>query len=79
MKYFSHFLILFKYSCLYLTPPYPSHPHSPSLILPLFGFVHVPFIDVPENPPPFPPIIPSHFPSGYCQFVLNFSDFLINK
>ena len=23
--------------------------------------------------PPFPPIIPSHLRSGYCQFVLNFN------
>ena len=26
-----------------------------------------------KTPPHFPPIIPSHLPSGYCQFVLNFN------
>ena len=31
-----------------------------------FGFVHVSFIDVPENPSPFPHIIPSHLPSAWC-------------
>ena len=31
-------------------PPYPSHPHLPPSILPPFGFVHVSFIHVPENP-----------------------------
>ena len=54
------------------TPP-PSHPHYPPLILFAFGFVQVRFIEVPENPFPFPLIIPSYLPSGYCQFVLNFN------
>ena len=54
------------------TSPYPSHPHLPPSILPSFGFVQVSFIHVPDNTSPFPPIIPSHLPSGYCQFVLNF-------
>ena len=40
------------------TPRNPNHLHFPPLILPPFGFVHVSFIDVPENPSPFPPIIP---------------------
>ena len=55
-------LLLFKYSCLHLlpsTPPNPSHPHFPSLILPPSSFcVHVSFIVVPENPSLFPP----HYP-----------------
>ena len=52
---FFTFLLLFKYSVLHFppTPPKPSHPHVPPLILPPFGFVPVSFIDVPENPPPF--------------------------
>ena len=37
---------------------HPSHPHLPPLILPLFGFVHVSFIHVPENPSPLSP----HYP-----------------
>ena len=47
-----HFLLLFKYSCLHFpptTPPNPSHPRFPPLILPLCGFVPVSFIHVPEN------------------------------
>ena len=39
-------------------PSYPSHPHSPPLTLTLFGFVHVSFIHVPENPTSFS----SHYP-----------------
>ena len=67
--FYNFFLLLFKYSCLHFlptTPPrHPSHPHFPPWILPLFGFVHVSFIDVPEKPSSFPsPIIPSHIPSG---------------
>ena len=52
------FLLLFKYSCLHFPPTTltnPSHPHSPPLILPLFGFAHVSFIHVPENPVLFSP------------------------
>ena len=45
----------------------------PPLLAPTSGFVHVSFRVVPENPSLFPPIIPSHLPSGYCQIVLNFS------
>ena len=68
-------LLLFNYSCLNFpltTPsqPQPNPPPSPASTLPL-GFVHVSFIVVPENPPPF--IISSPLPSGYCQIVLNFN------
>ena len=70
-----HFLLLFKYRCLYF--PYTNPPTQPSqfppLILTLFGFVHVSFIDVPENLLPSSPIIPSYLPSGYCHFVVNFN------
>ena len=76
--YFIFIFLLFKYSCLHFPPtipPHPSHLHLPPLILPApLGFVHVSFIDVPENPSPFShhyPLPPS--PSGYCQFVLNFN------
>ena len=63
--FFPHFLS-FKYSCLHFpptTPPNPSHPYFPPLILPPFDFVHVSFIHVPENPFPFPPITPFHHPN----------------
>ena len=54
------------------TPLHPTHANFPPLILTPFGFDHVSFIVVPENPFPFPfPLIPSHFPYGYCQLVLN--------
>ena len=57
--FFTYFLLLFKYCCLHFTPttsPHPSHPHLPPLIpISLLGFVHVSFIDVPENPSPFSP------------------------
>ena len=59
------FLLLCKYSCFHfptITPPYPSHPHFPPLILPLFGFVHVSFIYVPENPSPLLPLSPPTCP-----------------
>ena len=57
-------------------PPLPpniatltSHPWSyPALVLsmcPSYMFL--------KTLPPFPCIIPSHLPSGYCQFVLNFN------
>ena len=38
--------------------PHPSHSHLPPLIPPALGFVHVCLIVVPENPSPFPHIIP---------------------
>ena len=68
--FFSHFLLLFKYSCLHFpstTPPRPSHPHFLPLILPCFGFVHVSFIYVPENPSPFS----SHYPLLFFFFKKN--------
>ena len=55
------------------SPPYPSYPHLPPLISSPAGFVHVFLIDVPEKPSPLSPIIPSHLPSSYCPFVLNFN------
>ena len=68
--------IFCKFNCCSSTvvsfSPHPSHPHSPSSILPLFGFVQVSFVDVPENTSAFPDIIPSHLPSGHCQFALYF-------
>ena len=73
-KVFLVFSLLFKYSCLLslpTTPHYPSHPHFPPLTLSPFGFVHVSFIHVPDNPSSFPPIISSPLPSCYCQFILN--------
>ena len=66
-------LFLFNYSCLHLpsTIPAPSQIHLPPVLPPLpLGFVHLSFIVVSEN---LTPIIPSQFPSGYCQFVLNFN------
>ena len=65
---FSHFCMLFKYSCLQFPhhhSPHPSHPHFPPLILFLFGFVHVSFIHVPDNPSPFSP----HHPSSPSPLV----------
>ena len=54
--------------------PHPSHPHLPPLIPPIFGFVHVSFRVIPENPFPFLPHYPLPLPSsGYCPFVLNFN------
>ena len=50
--------------------PHPSYPHFLPLILTLFGFVHESFIHVPETIPPFPPMPPSHLPSGYCHLFL---------
>ena len=73
--FFSHFLLLFKYSCLHCPPTtHPpamptSHPWSyPSLALslcPLYMFL--------KTLPHFSPIIPSNLPSGYCQYVLFFN------
>ena len=74
--FFIFILLLFKYSCLHFPPntlprPQSSPPTSPDYTP--HGFVHVSFRVVPENPSPFPPIISSHLPSGYCQIVLNFN------
>ena len=44
--YFKIILLLFKYSCLHLTPSnslHLSHPHLPPLIPFSLGFVHVAF------------------------------------
>ena len=46
-------------------PPNPSHPNFPPLILPLFVFVHVSFVDAPENSSFFSP----HYPL-LCPFYL---------
>ena len=43
------------------------------LILPHFGFAHVSFIHVPENPSLSPHNCPLPLPSGYCQFGLYFN------
>ena len=63
------FLLLFKYSCLHFPPHSPlPQPYPPPLVLsmcPLQLFL--------KTLPPFPRIIHSHLPSGYCQFVLNFN------
>ena len=58
-----------------ITLPHPTHLHLPHSILPLH---HCPFPWVLYTwslmtLPSFPPIIPSHHPSGYCQFVLYFN------
>ena len=69
-------VLLFKYSFLPFPPtplPNPSHPHLPALIPSGLGFGHVSFIVASENLSPYSPIIPSYFPSGYCQIVLNFN------
>ena len=59
-----------------ITPQHPSPLHILHLFpLPCFVIVRMYFIIVPVNPPPFPPIIPSSFPSRHCQPVLNFNVF----
>ena len=71
--FFSHFLLLFKYSCLHFPPTQPSP--LPTLDPTPFDFVHVSFIHVPENPSPFslfPPLSPP-LPSGYCLFLISMS------
>ena len=75
LSFFPHFLIVFQ---VWLSPfsphhsPLPSsHPHFSPLILtplvlsmcPLYMFLKT---------LPFSPVIPSHLPSGHCQFVLFF-------
>ena len=62
-KFFFHiFLLLFKYSCLLYPPPFqPPQPSPPPTLNPTqhpFGFVHVYFTHVPENPTHFSHIIP---------------------
>ena len=49
--------------------PHPNHPHFPPLILPPFGFVHEPFIDISENPSSFPAHYPLPPPSASCQLL----------
>ena len=78
LEIISFLLFLFFYCCsitvvsiflptVTFTPAIPSsHPWCyPLLVLsmfPLYMFL--------KTPPPFPPFIPSHLTSGYCQFVL---------
>ena len=64
----------FPFSIFSTTFPCPTHPHlSPSILLP-FGFVHGSFTHVHLQPFLFfPTLFAFPLPSGYCQFVLNFS------
>ena len=71
---------IFFYCCsstvisLFLPPlPSPSHPHSPPLILPLFGLSMCPLYMCPITLHPFPPITSSHLPSSYCLFLISTS------
>ena len=66
---------MFKYSCLHSPPhfPHPSHPHLPPSILPPFSSLSMHPLYMFLDNPLSPPTSPSHLPSGYCQFVLNFS------
>ena len=57
------------------TPPHLSHPHLPPSILPPFGVVHVSFIHVPENPPPFSP----HYPFLSPLWLLSVRDNLRDR
>ena len=74
--FFFTFFKLFKYSFLYFHPHHSpttlipiSHPQSyPPLALSI-GALYM-FLD---DPSLFSLIIPSHLPSGYCQFVFNFN------
>ena len=65
--YFKFFKFFSFYCCSgtivsvfpFTTPLHPSHPHfPPSILPPPFGFVHVSFIHVPENPSLFSPCYP---------------------
>ena len=47
--FLKYFLLLFKYSCHFS----PTTPHLPSVILPPFGFVHVPLYMFLDDPSPF--------------------------
>ena len=49
------FFIVVQIQLSAFSPAHTSHPHLPPLIPPPFGFVHVSFIHVPENPSPFTP------------------------
>ena len=53
--FFIVFIVQVQLSPFY---PHPSHPYLPPSILLPFGFVHVSFIDVPENPS----LSPLHYP-----------------
>ena len=73
--FFYFFLLLCKYSCLHFPPPLPPTPPIPTShpwSYPLW-FCPCVLYTCSWKPFPFPPVIPSHLPSGYCQFVLNFS------
>ena len=75
--FFTFFLLLFKYSFLHFpatTPNHPSHSHFPPLIPPVLVSSMCPSSIFLKIPAPFPLFIPTHFPSGYCQFVPNFTD-----
>ena len=68
--------LLFKYGCFHFpptTPLHPSHPPFPPFILPSLVLSMCPLYMFLKTLPVFPPVIPSHLPSGYCQFVLNFN------
>ena len=74
---FSHFLLLFNYSCPHYPPITLLHPIYPHLTLSVLShsvvFVRGSFIHVPLSPFPFFPLLsPSNLPSGHCQFVLYF-------
>ena len=53
--------------------PHPSHPHSPPRFHPLLVLSMCPLQLFLKTLHPFLPIIPSHLPPGYCQFILNFN------
>ena len=69
---FFEILWVFKYRFLPF-PPTPATPTSlPWFHLPLVLSLY-PLQVFLKTLHPFPPIIPSHLPSGYCQIVLNFN------
>ena len=75
-SFFPHFLLLFTYSCLHFpntTPPTPATPTSHPECYPSLAMSMCPLHMFLTTLPSFPPIILSHLPSGYCQFVLNFN------
>ena len=55
------------------TPPKRSHPHLLTLIPPPLVLSICPLKLFLKTSLPFPPIIPSHLPSGYCHTVLDFN------
>ena len=74
LKHFAVFLIVVQVWLSPFPPTIPPHlqPSSPPIPDPtLLGFVHVSFINVPENTSSFSPHSPLPLPSGYCQIVLN--------